>query len=54
MVYKIVVPMNCHRHVLELAHAAPMAGHLGVNKTYNQMQVDPAMCASWSENLVRK
>ena len=35
VVYQIVVPKNCHRHVLELAHSTPMAGHLGVNKTYN-------------------
>ena len=69
VVYQIVVPKNCRRNVLELAHSTPMASHLGVNKTYNRIQttsigqvskrmynssVDPAMCASWSENLIRK
>ena len=69
IVYQIVVPKNCRRHVLELAHSTLIAGHLGVNKTYNQIQthfywpgtkrmynssVNLAMCASWSENLIRK
>ena len=38
VVYQIVVPKNCRRHVLELAHSTHMAGHLGVNKTYNRIQ----------------
>jgi len=29
-----VVPPNCRAEVLKLAHATPMAGHLGINKTY--------------------
>ena len=33
-----IVPRNRRRDVLELAHSTPMAGHLGVNKTYSQIQ----------------
>ena len=32
------IQKNYRRHVLELAHSTPIAGHLGVNKTYNQIQ----------------
>jgi len=32
--YQIVVPLNCCAGVSKLAHMTPMAGHLGVNKTY--------------------
>ena len=38
VVYQILVPKNCRRNVLELAHSTPMAGHLGVNKIYNRIQ----------------
>ena len=38
VVYRIVVPKNCCRHVLELAHSTPMAGHLGVYETYKRIQ----------------
>ena len=69
VVYQIVVPKNYCGQVLELAHSTPMAGHLVVNKTYNRIQthfywpgikkmynssLDPVMCASWLENLIRK
>jgi len=32
-----VVPRVHRREVLELAHALPMAGHLGINKTYQKI-----------------
>lgn len=35
--YQIVIPRNCRKDVLELAHFTPMAGHLGVNKTYSRI-----------------
>ena len=31
---KLVVPSNCRRLVLNLAHTVPWAGHLGQHKTY--------------------
>ena len=37
VIYQIVVPSNCRKEVLELAHSTPMAGHLGVNKTYTRI-----------------
>lgn len=37
VVFQIVVPPNCRVDVLCLAHAMPMAGHLGVNKTYQRI-----------------
>ena len=35
--YQIVVPPNCLTDVLKLAHTTPMAGHLGINKTYQRI-----------------
>ena len=35
--YQILVPPNCRADTLQLAHATPMAGHLGVNKTYQRI-----------------
>ena len=35
--YQIVVPPNCRADILQLAHATPMAGYLGVNKTYQRI-----------------
>ena len=37
MSYQIVVPPNCCTDVLKLGYATPMAGHLGVNKTYQHI-----------------
>ena len=35
--YQIVVPPNCRADVLKLAHDTSMAGHLGINKTYQRI-----------------
>ena len=35
--HKIVVPMSHRPEILNLAHETPMAGHLGVNKTYHKI-----------------
>ena len=34
VVEQIVLPKHYHREVFHLAHESPLAGHLGVNKTY--------------------
>ena len=34
---QLVLPSHCHRHVLELAHSIPLAGHLGVAKTTHRL-----------------
>ena len=36
-VYQIVVPMSKRQNVLRMAHESAMAGHLGVNKTYQRI-----------------
>ena len=35
--HQIVVPKPYRRDVLNLAHESPLAGHLGINKTYNRV-----------------
>ena len=35
--HQIVVPKSFHNDVLSLAHSLPLAGHLGVNKTYRKV-----------------
>jgi len=35
--HQIVLPQKLQEEVLALAHASPMAGHLGVNKTYHKI-----------------
>ena len=37
VVYQIVLPHKYRHDVLSLAHETPMAGHLGVNKTYRKV-----------------
>ena len=37
VVYQIVVPPSYRRDVLVLAHGTPLAGHLGVEKTYHKV-----------------
>ena len=37
VVHQVVVPKMYRREVLHLAHASPMAGHLGINKTYQKV-----------------
>ena len=37
IVHQIVVPKIHRREILQLAHASPMAGHLGLNKTYQKI-----------------
>ena len=37
VVNQVVVPEQCHQEVLHLAHEAPMAGHYGINKTYQKI-----------------
>jgi len=34
---KVVVPPIYHPGILQLAHATPLAGHLGVNKTFKRI-----------------
>ena len=34
IVHQIVVPWNCRKEILNLAHGSALGGHLGVNKTY--------------------
>jgi len=34
VLYQIVLPWKYHHDVLSLAHDTPMAGHLGIKKTY--------------------
>lgn len=36
--HQIVVPQKYRQSVLSLAHDAPLAGHLGVNKTYEKLR----------------
>jgi hypothetical protein len=35
--HQIVVPLSYWSDILSIAHETPMAGHLGVNKTYNKI-----------------
>jgi len=35
--HKIVLPQKFREEILTLAHAPPMAGHLGVNKVYHKI-----------------
>jgi hypothetical protein len=35
--HQIVVPFSYRSDILSIAHETPMAGHLGVNKTYNKI-----------------
>ena len=37
VVHQIVLPKCCRKEVMGLAHESPMAGHLGINKTYNRV-----------------
>ena len=37
VVSQIVAPENYRMNILHLAHEAPMAGHLGINKTYHKI-----------------
>ena len=37
IVHQIVLPRCCRKEVMSLAHESPMAGHLGVNKTYHKL-----------------
>ncbi|KAK3089262.1 hypothetical protein FSP39_002191 [Pinctada imbricata] len=37
VVHQIVVPVAYRGDIMSLAHDTPMAGHLGVNKTYNRI-----------------
>ena len=37
VVHQIVLPKCCRNEVMSLAHEPPMAGHLGINKTYNKV-----------------
>ncbi|XP_065902416.1 uncharacterized protein [Dysidea avara] len=37
VVHQIIVPRKYRGEVLSLAHESPMAGHLGVNKTYSRI-----------------
>ena len=37
VVHQIVLPKCCRKEVMSLAHESPMAGHLGINKTYNRV-----------------
>ena len=37
ILHQIVLPQKFRGEVLSLAHASPMAGHLGVNKTYRKI-----------------
>ena len=36
-VHQIVVPPKHRKEILHLAHDNPLAGHLGVNKTYHRI-----------------
>ena len=35
--YQIVVPKPYRQEILNLAHETPLAGHLGINKTYHKI-----------------
>ena len=37
MVHEVMVPKMHRREVLHVAHASPMAGHLGINKAYQKV-----------------
>ena len=37
VVHQIVVPVAYRGDIMSLAHDTPMAGHLGINKTYNRI-----------------
>ena len=37
IVHQIVLPKCCRKEVVSLAHESPLAGHLGVNKTYHKV-----------------
>ena len=34
VIHQIVIPRSYRPHILNIAHEAPLSGHLGVNKTY--------------------
>ena len=46
--YQIVVPQSKRQDILSMAHETPLAGHLGVNKTYHQRVLNhfywPKLC----------
>ena len=35
--HQLVLPKTYRSEILSLAHATPMSGHLGVNKTYHKI-----------------
>ena len=37
IVHQIVIPKIHRKEILHLAHASPMAGHMGINKTYQRI-----------------
>ena len=37
VVHQVVVPKLYRTDILQIAHATPLSGHLGVNKTYNKI-----------------
>lgn len=37
-VHQLVVPKSCRHHILELCHACPLAGHMGVKKTLERIR----------------
>ena len=37
IVHQIVIPKIHRKDILHLAHASPMAGHMGINKTYQRI-----------------
>ena len=37
IIHQIVVPRVHRKEILKLAHVSPMAGHLGINKTYQKI-----------------
>jgi hypothetical protein len=37
VLYQIVIPKTYRAEVLCLAHETPLAGHLGINKTYQKI-----------------
>ena len=39
--HQIVVPQCFRTNVLSLAHSSPLAGHLGVNKTFRSIFIGP-------------
>jgi len=37
VVHQVVVPKQYRSEILHLAHEGPLAGHLGINKTYQKV-----------------